>query len=432
MKRLATILAINFIFVIVLKAQPLLTPEDAVNIALKNNYDILVARSNADIDKANNTLGNAGMLPIIGASGSGNVSQVSTRKELASGVDSSTFNSITKSVNAAVSLSWTLFDGGKMFITKNKLNEIEALGELQFKDTVMQSVYNVVAAYYNVVSQKQQLAAINEVIIYNTDLVKILQTSFNAGLIAKTGLLQAQIDLNVYKENAIIQQSAILSGKRALNQILSRDAATNFEVSDSIPFGKSIDKNLLVQKLDSTNISILEMQKNVEISRLAVKEFSTMRYPKITLNSAYNISQTNNNFGFLLQNNSYGPNIGATISIPIFQAGNINRQVSVAKLQYQQALYGFQNLKLGINLQMQNVLTLYDNQLQLLKIEIGNVALAKENMEISIQRLRLGQTTILEVRQAEDSYEQSRTRLTNFEYNLKIAETKLKQLISDL
>jgi outer membrane protein TolC len=432
MTKLSIIIISTFIFCFGLKAQPLFTPEDAVNIALKNNYDILVARSNADIDKANNTLGNAGMLPIIGASGTGNISQGSARQELASGPSSSTFNSISKSTNAAISLSWTLFDGGKMFITKNKLNEIEALGELQFKDTVMQSVYNVVAAYYNVVSQKQQLAAINEVIIYNTDLVKILQTSFNAGLIAKTGLLQAQIDLNVYKENAIIQQSAILSGKRALNQILSRDAATNFEVSDSIPFGKSIDKNLLVQKLDSTNISILEMQKNVEISRLAVKEFSTMRYPKITLNSAYNISQTNNNFGFLLQNNSYGPNIGATISIPIFQAGNINRQVSVAKLQYQQALYGFQNLKLGINLQMQNVLTLYDNQLQLLKIEIGNVALAKENMEISIQRLRLGQTTILEVRQAEDSYEQSRTRLTNFEYNLKIAETKLKQLISDL
>jgi outer membrane protein TolC len=81
---------------------------------------------------------------------------------------------------------------------------------------------------------------------------------------------------------------------------------------------------------------------------------------------------------------------------------------------------------------MQNVLTLYDDQLQLLRIEQGNVALAKENMDISIQRLRFGQTTILEVRQAEESYEQSRTRLTNFEYTLKITETKLKQLISDL
>jgi outer membrane protein TolC len=217
-----------------------------------------------------------------------------------------------------------------------------------------------------------------------------------------------------------------------LNQLLSRDANINFEVTDTIALGNLPDKNIFLQKLDSANISLLEMQKNVEISRLAVKEFSTMRYPKITLNSAYNISQTNNNFGTLLQNNFYGPNLGATISIPIFQAGNINRQVSVAKLQYQESLYGFQNLKLGINLQMQNVLTLYDDQLQLLRIEQGNVALAKENMDISIQRLRFGQTTILEVRQAEESYEQSRTRLTNFEYTLKITETKLKQLISDL
>jgi len=414
-----------------LKSQ-LLTIENAIDIALKNNFNILVARSIADVDKANNTLGNAGMLPTLGASCTGNVSQGNAKQKLASGVESSSFNSVSKSVNAAVSLSWTLFDGGKVFITKNKLNEIEALGELQFRDTIMQTVYNIVAAYYNVVSQKQQLAAINEVITYNTELVKIFQTSFNAGLSPKTSLLQAQIDLNVYKENALNQQSVIIASKRALNQILSRDANAFFEVSDSIPLGNMPDKNTLIQKLDSANLSILEMQKNVEISRLSAKEFSTLRYPKITFNSAYNISQTNNTFGFLLQNNSYGPTLGATISIPIYQAGNINRQVSVARLQYEQALYGFQNIKLAVNLQLQNALTSYDNQLQLLNIEKDNVALAKENMDISIQRLRLGQTTILEVRLAEDSYGQSLTRLTTFEYNLKIAETKLKQLISQL
>jgi len=414
-----------------LKSQ-LLTIENAIDIALKNNFNILVARSFADVDKANNTLGNAGMLPTLGASGTGNVSQGNAKQKLASGVESSSFNSVSKSVNAAVSLSWTLFDGGKMFITKTKLNEIEALGELQFRDTIMQTVYNIVAAYYNVVSQKQQLAAINEVITYNTELVKIFQTSFNAGLSPKTSLLQAQIDLNVYKENALNQQSVIIASKRALNQILSRDANAIFEVSDSIPLGNMPDKNTLIQKLDSANLSILEMQKNVEISRLSAKEFSTLHYPKITFNSAYNISQTNNTFGFLLQNNSYGPTLGATISIPIYQAGNINRQVSVARLQYEQALYGFQNIKLAVNLQLQNALTSYDNQLQLLNIEKDNVALAKENMDISIQRLRLGQTTILEVRLAEDSYGQSLTRLTTFEYNLKIAETKLKQLISQL
>ena len=73
-------------------------------------------------------------------------------------------NSGANSFNAGVELNWTLFDGGKMFITKNKLNEIQSLGEIEFKDQVLQTVFNVIVAYYEVVREKQQLVSINEVI----------------------------------------------------------------------------------------------------------------------------------------------------------------------------------------------------------------------------------------------------------------------------
>ena len=96
-------------------------------------------------------------------------------------------------------------------------------------------VYDVILAYYDVVRQKQQLASINEVITYNLERVKISQTAFDAGLSPKTNLLQAKIDLNVYQENAINQQSVIIAAKRTLNQFLGRNADISFEVLDSIP-----------------------------------------------------------------------------------------------------------------------------------------------------------------------------------------------------
>ena len=98
-------------------------------------------------------------------------------------------NSRTNSFNAGVELNWTLFDGGKMFITKNKLNEIQALGEIEFKDQVLQTVFNVIVAYYEVVREKQQLVSINEVISKNEASVNILKTSFGAGLSPKTNLI---------------------------------------------------------------------------------------------------------------------------------------------------------------------------------------------------------------------------------------------------
>ena len=319
-----------------------------------------------------------------------------------------------------------------MFVTKRKLNEIQSLGEIQFRDKVLQTVSDVILAYYDVVRQKQELASINEVIIYNLDRVKISQTSYDAGLSPKTNLLQAKIDLNVYQENAINQESIIIAAKRSLNQLLGRNADITFEVLDSIPINDLLDKKELVQKLDSNNTSILAFRKQVDVSRLSLKEMNTLLFPRINFNAGYGLFQSNTPGSNPLRNRTVGPSIGGTISIPIYQSGNAFRQIKTAKIQLQSDEYNLESMRLQINQQLQNAFTQFDNQLSLLRIEKDNAVLAKENLEITIQRLRYGQTTSLEVSLAEGSFVDSLTRLINFEFNLKVAETKLKQLLSRL
>jgi outer membrane protein len=220
-------------------AQPLLSADDAVSIALKNNYGILVARNDAEIAKVNNTLGSAGMLPNVAITGSENYALSSLDQRP---VGSATVQSSTAHPNvfgAGARLDWTLFDGGKMFVTRQKLGEIEALGAIFYKDKVLQTVYAVIVAYYDVVRQKQQLASIGEVLTYNKERVTIAKTSFGAGLAPKTVLLQAQVDLNVYKELAINQETVIATSKRTLNGLLSREPEIAFEVTDSIPLAEA-------------------------------------------------------------------------------------------------------------------------------------------------------------------------------------------------
>lgn len=414
----------------VIQAQELLSSDSAVNIALKNNYGILVATNDAEIARINNTAGNAGMLPYIAATASDNYVVNTISQEVSSGSPAPNANSNT--INAGIELNWTLFDGGKMFVTKNKLNKIQSLGEIDFKDKVLQTVYQVIVAYYDVVRQKQQLASINEVINSNKERVNILKTSFDAGLAPKTNLLQAQIDLNVYKELAINQQAAIIASKRNLNLILSRDVNTLFEVSDSIPLNYLPDEKELSQKLYSTNSSVLSLQKQVEIAGLSLKEYKTMLLPKLSVFGGYNFMKNDNTAGTILMSRIQGPLIGGAISIPLYQSGNVHRQIESARIQLQSTEFNLENIKIQVNTELQNTLTDYENQRQLLEIEKSNTALAKENLDISMQRLRYGQTTSLEIHQAQESYVGSVTRLIDFEYNLKTAETKIKQLISVL
>lgn len=58
-----------FFFFCILKmnAQEVLTIEDALKIALKNNYAIKIAKNTLEIDKSNVAIANAGMLPKITA-----------------------------------------------------------------------------------------------------------------------------------------------------------------------------------------------------------------------------------------------------------------------------------------------------------------------------------------------------------------------------
>ena len=432
MKKKFILLSILFFICTILPAQKILTADSAAAIALKNNFDIRIARTAADINKRNNTAGNAGMLPNIGITGSDAYSNGYQNQNYSTGSPISASNASSNSLSAGIALNWTLFDGGKMFVTKKKLNEIEALGEIQFRIQVLQSLYDVNAGYYNVVKQKEQLKAIREVIHYNQERVNLLQASFNAGLSPKTDLLQARIDLNVYQEDAISQQVLILSAHRQLNQLLSRDPEEPFEVEDTLVIDYHPDKKELAQKLFSSNPSILSTKKQVEIARLGVNEFKSLRLPDLNVSAGYDFLQSNYTIGSVRMNQTYGPLVGATLSIPIYEEGNIRRQIAVSKIQVESAQFAFESAKLQVNTQLQLALTDFDNQIQLLQIEKDNFVLAQENLNISIQRLHLGQTTALEVRQAEESFQESLTRLTNFGYEAKIAETKLKQLMATL
>lgn len=430
-KRFITILL--FLTVIsVAEGQKIVTVDDAVQIALKNNFDILVARNDADISKTNNTPGNAGMLPSVQVNGSGAYQRNNVHQEVSGGTENNYPSLSTHTFTAGTQLSWTLYDGGKMFVTKNKLNEIETLGEIQYKDRVLATMFNVIAAYYDVVRQKQELTSINEVINYNRERVTIAQAGYTAGSLIRTDLLQAKIDLNVTLEDAINQQYIIDAAKKTLNELLGQNVEQLIEVSDSIPLNYSPDENDLRQKIYSANPSILTFQKQIDIAKLSLKEFNTFYLPKVNFNAGYYYSQTNNSAGTTLLNRSTGPQLGGSVVIPLYSAGENRRKVATAKLQLQSAEYDLQNLKLQVNTDLLNALTGFKNQQKLMQIEKENNELNKEYIEICLQRLRLGQSTSLELHQAQDSYVQSCTRLINFEYNLKIAEIKLKQLIATL
>jgi outer membrane protein TolC len=186
----------------------------------------------------------------------------------------------------------------------------------------------------------------------------------------------------------------------------------------------------LAQQLDSSNSTILAYKQQLEISQLAIKENQRAYSPIVNLRAGYYFSLSNNSAGNVLSNQITGPQIIGSVVIPLYSAGENKRKISVAKMNVQATNYDLENVRLQQNIYLQNALTDFKNQQHLLAIEKENNELTQEFFQISLQRLKLGQTTSLEVHAAQDAYMQSSTRLLNFEYGVKMAEIRLKQLVA--
>jgi len=68
--------------------------------------------------------------------------------------------------------------------------------------------------------------------------------------------------------------------------LLGRNPDIQFDVLDSIPINDLGDKKELAQKLDSSNTSILAYKKQVDVSKLSLKEMNTLLLLRLTLMQA--------------------------------------------------------------------------------------------------------------------------------------------------
>jgi outer membrane protein TolC len=412
--------------------QKTLSLEEALAIALQYNYDIRLSKNDSLIYNLNNELAYAAFLPSINASAAVVFNNNDARQKLSDGTVREQTGVKSDNLQAAINLNWTLFDGLKMFITRNKLREMTELGDLTIKNTVLNTISNVITAYYEIVRLKQQLRAIEEQMGINEERVIQAEKKLSVGLSAKPELLQAKTDLNAQKAARLNQMNLIAQSKEILNEWMAVAPGTDYNVTDSIPLNTSLIAGDIFAGAETSNPEILLTNKQISIAEYSLKERKADRFPTVHFNAAYNFNRTNNhtvlNTFTPLLNRNRGFNYGFSTSIPLFNGYNVKRQIKEAgiEVEYRKLLkdYTVARIRADISRAYKN----YELQKQTLQLEEENILLAKENVAIAMERYKLGLSTSLELRETQKSLEESFTRLINARYNTKIAETDLLRL----
>ncbi|HPH85538.1 MAG TPA: TolC family protein [Ferruginibacter sp.] len=431
MKRIFFLSLLLVGFAHLVQAQETLRLPDAVNIALQNSLDLKIAKNRVLADSINDHIGVAGGLPLVTSTIADNEQVTSVNQKLNTGTEIKKSNAAANNFNAGITGSILLYNGGRVVATKKRLGEQKLQSDQLLNAQVQNVLADVMTAYYDIVRQQNYIKTIDTSIAASKKQLDIVQIRQQAGLANNADLFQAQIDLNVLQQSRLAQELVIGQAKTELLRLLTLPGDSSISIVDSIVVDPSLNLSAVLSSLNK-NADLQAADKQVRINELIVKETSAQRYPSIRATTGYNFSRNQAAAGNILLNQNYGPTVGVSIGIPIYNGSIFKRQQRVAGINVQNAQLQKDILYRDYSSQAIKQFQSYSNTIQQLDTALQNYNLSQKLLNLALLRFQYKQATILEVKSAQQSFEESGFRLVNLRFAAKSAEIELKRLSNTL
>ena len=412
-------------------SQQRLLLDEAINIALKNSYDIEVARNNVTATEINNSYGVAGGLPVVSGTASDQERINTVNQKISTGETINRSAAAGNTAAAGLQGSILLYNGMRVVAEKNRLEELEKQNREYLNATIENTIATVMTQYYDVVRQQSYLRTLDTSIAVGQQRVDIIKTQLGVGLANNADLFQSQLDLNALIQSKKIQELTIEQAKTSLLTTLSLKPDSNIIIQDTI----IVDSSLMLEDVmnnvyKSPDVVAASMQ--VTINQLLEKETAAQRYPSVYASAGYNYNRSQTAAGNVLLNQSYGPYIGLSLSVPIYNGGIYKRQQKVAEINTKNAQLQ-QNILVRDN--TSNAVKSYETyqkSLQQLQLQRESYALAKQLLDLVLLKFELRVATIVDVKNAQESFANAGFLLVNMSYAAKAAEIEMKRLTYQL
>jgi outer membrane protein TolC len=334
-------------------------------------------------------------------------------------------------LNGGLTATMILFNGYRIAATKDRLESIQKQTEAELQVQMLNTSSTVMQQYYNVIRQLAFLKTIEKSIEASEQRVAIVKTRQEIGVANQADLLQSSLDLNALLQAKQNQLLVLDQVKADLFNSMVVPANSNYVFTDSI----QVDQKMILSDVESkmkAHPLLQSAQQLINVNQFLEKETKALMYPILRANSGFNYNSNKSTAGFILLNESYGPFLGFNLSIPIY-AGTANKrayknaQISTvnSKIQYDNTA---QNLSTELFKTYQN----YQNSLKQTPVEIENYKMSDALLSLVMERFKLGEATIVDVKQAQQSFETAGFRLTSLQFSAKIAEIELKRMSNQL
>lgn len=421
----------SLLMTLTMAGQGVLPLENAINIALEQNYGIRIAEMENDAVRMQIYPANAGMGPVIDWNVNYSMTGNNVNQKFISGEGVNRFGR-SFNPNTNVTLGLNLYDGGRRKATFDRLGLLSELSELEGKVVIQNTIVDVMQTYYDIVRQKRTVDFLETVIQYYDERLKITEERWMVGRGSKLDFLQSKTDSNVQLAELARAENNLKNGKVLLNGLLNRELDTDFEPERLVYSTPSFTLGDLINQASVNNRDLMLLQKSWDISRKQEQEVEATRAPQVDLNGLVGYAYSNSNAGFLLSNQSLSATAGVSARWNIYDGKDRKNQLAIAKINSRIIEERQADLEFQIRTDLTFAYNQYLSDIELLGLEEQNKTIAEENLSISIEKFRLGGSTILELIEAQRAFDLALNRLVNAQYNVKISELDLLRLSGSL
>lgn len=424
-----------FIFASFASPQNVLSLDSALKLAFEANPAYRIAKTDEQAAANNATWGKAGLLPKVDANAAWSRSIVDSKQERVQGTGVTVENRTgaeSEATSAGIGATWTVFEGLSSLAAFSRLGAQARIAALRSVAARQDLAAGVVQAYGDAVRQKRLLLALDSVMAFSRERVRLTEGKYKLGSVSKLELLQAKLDMNADSSARLRQELALTSSKRGLNLLLLRPESEAFDVEDSLPLPPLPPLADLKAWAMESNPAVLQAGESRRVASLAYREYVGKLMPALGLSAGYNYNLTDSEAGFLRSNEQQGFTYGANLRWNLFDGGAVRSDLRNARLATTKADLQFAEARSRIESSLAGAWDAYQAALQVLGLESDNLELARENAAIARERLRLGTIVPLEVRAAQEKYLDAETRLVTSRFEAKRAETDLLRLSARL
>ncbi len=358
---------------------------------LAGQYDpaMQAARATRDANREAEPIARAGLLPYLALTGEA----AFVDRDIKDSVQGSSDESFTTG-DAALQLIQPLY-------RKDRLVELE-----QAKDLVEQAdfdlstaeqdlILRVAGAYFGVLSARDTLTFTNAQKRAIERQLDQARQRFDVGLIAITGVHEAQARYDQARADEISAQNALDNAIEALLEITRDPVLPLAELARDIPLNRPEPASLdeWSETALRNNPSIQSARLNAEIARKQIELQDAGDSPAVDLVGAYSVARSDSDVGTDVNTGT----IGVQLNLPLYTGGGVQAATRQARFQYRAALDLLEQRRRAVQTQVRDAYRGVESSISRVEALAATVVSAQSALEATEAGFEVGTRTMVDV-----------------------------------